>query len=100
MTLYNVTALANATNVFGLFTAANQYSNNLMFNLFVLAMFFIMVMSFRNRPLEDNLIVSTWLCFILSLIFSYAHLTGFIWTLAYLIAAGLSVLFKVTTRRE
>jgi|WetSurMetagenome_2_1015567.scaffolds.fasta_scaffold573360_1 hypothetical protein len=100
MTLYNITALANATNVSDIFAAANSFTGGILFGLFTLAMFFIMVMSFRNRTLEDNLIVSGWLSFIISLLFSFARLLPFIWIIGYLALTTLAIIWKVTTRRE
>lgn len=100
MTLYNITGLASATDVSGLFTAANTYSGGNLFAMFTLAMFFIMLMAFRNRAIEDNIIVSAWLSFTIALLFSFVSLVAFIWVIGYLTIAALAVLWKVTTRRE
>lgn len=99
MTLYNLTALGDINGISDLFVYANSSANNLLGGMFVIALFLILIMRFRSA-IEDRLIVASWICFLVSLIFSFIGILSLMYVVVFLlIGAGIAG-YKVTTKKE
>jgi len=90
MTMYNLTNLTNAQYVSDVALFSNQVTGGLLFSLGILSLFFIMLYSFRNLTFEKNLMISSFLCFILSVFLTMAHLLSFFWAMLFLVLLGLA----------
>lgn len=99
MALYNVTALSESSDLWGVASFANDSAGGLLWGGFLLAWFFIMMLSLRGYNFEDNLLVSSWACFIIGLFLSYAGLVNTIFVFGFLLIAGGVAFYKVVLRR-
>jgi len=99
MPLYNTTMLAEANDFHGISSFANDATGGLLWGGFLLSFFFIMMLSLRRYDFEDNLLVSSWTCFIIGAFLSYAGLVNTIFTVAFLTIAAGTAMFKVVFRR-
>lgn len=94
---YNMTQLQSADTIFKLVVYANDSTTGLMAAIFVLAAFFIMLMSMKKYEFSKALLASSAISFVVSLFFVYAKILNPIWALGFLIltagSAFLSTLF-------
>ena len=73
------------------------FLNEVTFNFFwvgvMISIFFIIILVLKNYPLEHGFFVSSWVCFVLSVILvSIGYLNLYV-ALAFLAMSGLSVLY-------
>ena len=90
---YNLTELANADTIYKLVVFSNNASNTLLISLLVLALFFVMLMALKRFEFDAALLVSSFVCFIISALFVYAELLSLIWALGFLIVAAFTAMF-------
>jgi hypothetical protein len=91
--MYNLTALQNVTTVVELVAYANTVTNSLLLTLFVMSVFFIMLMALKKWDFDASLLVSSFVCFMISAMLTYAHLMPMLWTLVYLIIAAFTAFY-------
>lgn len=87
---YNMTQLQNADTFFGIVQYANASTNGVLMGLMMVAVFFVLLMLMKRYDFEVDLLVSSFISFILSLILVYAKLLNFMFPLTFLIIAALT----------
>ncbi len=93
MPSYNMTTLGNAETVAELFLYADTAANNILFGLILFALFFIMLMVLKRWEFDKALLSSSFACFILALILSFASLLNFIFVLLFLMIMAFTGFF-------
>lgn len=68
MTTINLTALKSTDSVSKLFCIANTSTEGILMLGFIIALFFIILLVLKRWEFDKALLVSSWSCFILSLI--------------------------------
>jgi len=100
MALYNMTQLQAATTVNKLFVYANDTTGGVMMGLFMIAVFFVMLMALLKWGFQDALLVSGFVCFILSSILAYGGLLIIIYPILFLVLTALTALFSMVVQRK
>jgi len=90
---YNLTNLTDSTTTIGIVSVANEFTGGMLVLFFTLAIFFIMLILFRNTKIEADLLVSSFITFLIASIFSYIGLLVIGIPLAFLIIAALSFFY-------
>lgn len=80
---YNLSNLTGAETFVEILDFSNQVTGNFLGVLFIMAVFFILLFRLRDRDFEENLFVSSFVCFILSLMASYLAMIAFQWSLVF-----------------
>ena len=63
----NITGLLNATTVLDLVSYSNTATDGVFASGFIMMVFFMLLLSFKNRDFIENLGTSSFACFVLSL---------------------------------
>lgn len=95
---YNLTDLYDSTRVVDLFTFSNTVTDGLLIGIFLVAVFFIMMLSLRRYDFNNTLLVSSFVCFILSVFFGYAGLLNFLFIIGFLVILAFSGFYAFVTR--
>jgi hypothetical protein len=90
MTLFNLTLLQQADDAGKLLTYANNSANGYLVVFFMVALFFIMLMVLKRYDFPEAILTSSFICFILSLIFSYSGYMSIYYPFGFLAIAGFS----------
>jgi|SaaInlStandDraft_4_1057021.scaffolds.fasta_scaffold104892_2 hypothetical protein len=85
---YNLTALASSGTIYELAVYANNASNQTLVFFTVLALYFIMILALKKYDFGSAFLVSSFVCFVISIFFAYAELLSLIWVLLFLIIAA------------
>ena len=88
MTLFNLTLLQQADDVSKLLTYANNAANGYLVVFFTIAFFIIMVMVLLRYGAPDAILTSSWISFVLALIFSYSGYMSIYYPFGFLAIAG------------
>ena len=91
---YNLTALQNASNMYGIVEFANNSTNGIFIGLLMISIFFILLLILKKYEMHNALLVSAYLSFILSLILSYAHLLNFIYVLIFFALSAFTLFYN------
>jgi len=94
---YNLTQLANADTIYKLVVFSNNAANSMLLTLFVFALFFVLLLALKKYDFAQGLLVSSFICFIVTALFVYAELVALIWALLFLIIAAFTALFMMMT---
>lgn len=97
---YNMTLIQNANSWSSIIGAANEYSGTVLMNLFIVAVGIIILFAMKRYPLAKALMATSWVCFILSLIFSAAGLVSLVAPITYLIIAMISGFMLFSQRSD
>ena len=97
---YNMTALQDATTVGKLFVFANNSTGGVLSGLMMLAVFFIMLFSLKRWEFGDALLASSFVCFILSAVLSYAGLLNLLFTLGFLAIMSLTAFYMFVVKKS
>jgi len=100
-TLINLTGLQNSTTVMDMVNYANQVTNNLGGSMLIFATFFVITISLvrRGYAFSDVLVVSSFICFVLSILARYIGFVSVHTMLLFLIMTAISgfiLFFKKT----
>jgi len=93
---YNLTRLANSQNFYDLVVYANDSSEQVLVGLFLFAFFFIFILLFKRFGMDKAIAGSSFICFMLSLTLSYAHLVSFYVVTAFFVILAFAVLYLYT----
>jgi len=97
---YNVSALQNASTVLDIVQYANDTTDMLLFNLFMIVIFIVLLMVLKKYDFEDTLLVASFFCFVISLLFRYAKLISFAYPIAFLTLTAFSALYLFVVKRR
>jgi hypothetical protein len=75
--MYNLTGFTNATTPAGVFVYANDLLDKTLFTSFLVALWFIFFIILKKYSFEKAFASSSFLCFIISLLFSYGGFVAF-----------------------
>jgi hypothetical protein len=89
---YNMTQLQAADSLFKLVQYANDATTGFVVIGFLLSVFFIMLLALKRYEFSKALLVSSTVCFLLSLFLNYAKLINPIWSFVFLIIAAFTAL--------
>ena len=98
--MYNMTTLQNADTILKLITYANDSSEQILMGLLMIGIFFILLMALKRWDFDDGLVISSFVCFILSSLLTYAKLLNIIFPLAFLALAGFTAFWIYTVKRN
>jgi len=90
---YNITGFTNAETVADIVVFANESTGNILFGLFILALFFIMLMTMRKYEFTDTLLTSSFVCFVLSAILSYGGFLNILFPIGFLAILSFTTLY-------
>ena len=79
---------------------ANDASNGVLFGFFVIGLFFLILLAFRNSDFEDSLLVASFICFVVSAVATYGGYLNIIFSLAFLLLLALTGFFVWTTKNQ
>lgn len=88
--------ITNATNISGVYDIAefaNQASNGILFNGFIIVVFFIMLLVLKKYDFDKAFLASSWLAFILSLVGWSIGLVNVLLPLGFAFLTGLIALY-------
>ena len=88
-----MTDLAASTNVFDLVSFANGATGGILLVLFVMAVFFVMLLSLKKYEFDSALLVSSFSCFMISIVLVYTETIPLLWALVYLIIAAFTAFY-------
>ena len=93
--MYNTTGIINATSTGGLVETANQATGGVLIGSFTVALFFIMlIITKRNTDFINSLLVSSFICFVISTVLLYGGFISLYYVLAYLGVLAFTGLFS------
>ena len=90
---YNLTQLANADTIYKLVVFSNDAALGNLISMFIFALFFVLLMALKRYEFDSALLVSSFICFVISALLGYAELISLIWVLGYLIIAAFTAFF-------
>lgn len=93
---YNLSLMQNGTTILKLFEATNSYTDDSIGLMMILALFFIMIFALKRYDFSAALLASSWTCFILSALLTYAELLNFRIVLLFLAITGFISLYVFT----
>ena len=94
MVLYNISLLTDSGNIGGVATAANTFSEGILFGMGSVVFFFIFLLALkRSGDFDEALLVSSFLSFLVGSIFAYGGYVNIIFPLTYLIVAALTAMY-------
>jgi len=97
---YNMTELGQQTDIVGLVTFANNNVNFMLVGLFIISIFIVITFMFTKRMnLVDSLVVSSFICFVLSVIGVYINLLNFIYPLLFLVVVAFGSMYLYYTNK-
>lgn len=86
MVLYNISQLTDAGNVGELVLAANaEGTGGVLFGFFMVALFVIMLLSLKRYSFLDTLVVSSFVCFLISGFLVFGGMLNFLFMAGFLI---------------
>ena len=97
---YNITGIKAATTLLPLFQVANdEGTGGLLFYGFLLAIFFVMLMTLlRKNDFPDALLSSSFVCFFLGGLLAYAKLINILFPLGFLVLTAFTGLYVYTVK--
>ena len=95
---YNMTQLAASDSIYKLVLFSNDITTGALVAMFILALFFILLMSLKKYEFDSALLVSSFICFVISVFMMYAELLALMWVLAYLIVAAFAGFIMFITK--
>jgi hypothetical protein len=91
--MYNMTQLQEVDSIYKLVLYANGATGEILLVLFLMAVFFVMLMALKKYEFDNALMVSSFSCMIISMIFVYIHLIALIWALVFLIMTAFTAFY-------
>lgn len=88
--------MQNANSILKIFEVSNTYTDNTFVLMFMFAIIFIMLFALKRFEFSKAIMASSWSCFLLSLMLSYAELLNFKVVLLFLAIAAFSALYSWT----
>jgi len=98
MVSYNITALSNVDSVGTLFQYANNSAGGVLFGIIIMAVFFIMLLVMKRWEFDKALLSSSFACFILAMLLSFAGLLNFMFVLIFLVIMAFTALYVYINR--
>jgi 4-amino-4-deoxy-L-arabinose transferase-like glycosyltransferase len=100
--MYDITPIqGSSVNVYELLIFANNATNGVLLGGFMLAIFFVMLFRLNTKnEFSSALLVSSFVCFILSSILAYGKLVGLIYPLGFLAVLAFDGLYVYATRKS
>lgn len=95
---YNMTALQASDSFSKLIIYANSSTGDILVGLFVVAIFFVGVLALKRYDFDVTIPAMSFLCFIVSLLFSYAHMLHFLFPLGFGVVLALSTMYLYLSR--
>ena len=100
MALYNLSKIQEALTVSDVATAANEYSQGVLYGFFMIGIFIVFLMAFKFRnDFDESLLVSSFICFVISGIATYGGFLNIIFPLTFLILTVMTGFWVWVTRR-
>jgi hypothetical protein len=96
--MYNLSALQNATGFGDLMTTANSFSDGMLLQLFLIAVFIIIILSLNIEDLEIKVAISSFVCFFIALMMTYAGWVYYMYPLIFILILALDLLYIYTIR--
>lgn len=90
--MYNLTNLTSSTYVSDVFLFSNQVSNGVVSQMFVIALFFIVLSFLITRGFDVAIFIAGWTSFIVSLFLVYMDALNVIYALAFIAITSFSAL--------
>jgi len=81
---YNLTNLSSATTVQDIIVFANDITNGTIVGMLMISIFFVLMMAMRKQGTMKGLLVSSFICFTLSLILRFADLLSLWYAIVFL----------------
>lgn len=98
--VYNMTQLAKVKSLSSLMTYANSATNNILFGLFIVAIFFVMLLILKKWEFVKSFTSSSFACFVLSAVLFYGGYLHFMFALLFLIFTAFGGLFLYASSRS
>ena len=95
---YNMSVLRNASTIPKLLSYANASADNMLLTLFIWAVFFIMVFKLKSYDFDAALLISSFSCFVIAMIFNYLNMLNIIIPLVFAIVAGITAMYMVMSK--
>ena len=97
---YNLSQLQDVSSLGSAASWANTVTNDVFWGGIIIALFFIiLILSYRKVTADDAVGVSSIICFVLSLLLTYAELVTFMLTLFFGVLGAIIIAVKVYTKR-
>jgi len=97
---YNLTGLQTSVNIVDIFIWANGITGQMLFGMFLTAIFFIIMLVLKNEGFEQAIMVSSFICFVLSGFLVFAKLLNFYFMLAFIIILALTAFYVYVVKRD
>ncbi len=95
---YNMTALQASDSFSELIIYANSSTGDILVGLFITAVFFVGILALKRYDFDMTIPAMSFLCFIVSLILSYAGMLHFLFPLGFGVAMALSTMYLYLSR--
>lgn len=99
MAVYNPN-WTNVTNIYNLTKLANDTTSNVLIMGFLLAVFFVMLLTLYKFGFVNSLITTGWTVFLMGLFAWYAGMVSIYFLVVILIIAGVGTFLKVVLRTD
>lgn len=97
---YNVTSIIDATSFYAIVKSADDYSGNILTGLMILAVFFVLLFSLKKYEFDVSLLVSSWICSILSMFLVYAKLLNFLFLIGFVAMTAFMTFYFYVVRSD
>jgi hypothetical protein len=98
--MYNTTNLTSADTIYDIFLYANTTSSNTLIGGLMIAIFFIMLMMMKRWDFDEALLSSGFVCFVLSMLLSYAKLVNIIFPLLFLAITAFTGFYVFVVKKK
>lgn len=100
MANYNISNFTQAQTVADVVKASNDLSAGALFNFGIIAIFIILVLSMKRYRFSNALLASSWVCFMLSSILSYAGFLNITFPITFFVLSGLVTIYIYTAESD
>ena len=107
--MYDTTLLTNASgisdvlhylNTITVLPGAGPSEPGIFVGLILGAVFFIMIFGLKRYGFANALLVSSWICFIMSMFLRAANLISIVWVIGFIIATAGITMYKITVKPQ
>lgn len=97
---YNMTELQASETVIDLVVFANRATEMVLGNLFMIAIFIILLMVLKRHDFEETLLVSSFICFVISLLFRAAGMIHYTLIIVFMLIMAFTTLYMYVVKRK
>ena len=96
--MYNLSALNNVTGFGDMVGVANNFTEGWLIQLFLIAIFVIIILAIPSEDFEIKIAISCFICFFISVMLTYVGWVYYLYPMGFLLILGFDMLYIYSNR--